>query len=170
MSEPAENVRQHAHKQMRLLREHLLQGISDGEYTPDQKLPPERLLAEKFELGRHAVRKVLKELELQGRVVRHVGRGTYPTEGYAAIDRYRDLACDLANPKQVMEVRILIEPRTRCVCSSVGFLDRRFFFGMTDPSFPPTFRGPYLYHVCADAPNVLTVRHLIIVTSKTISA
>ena len=70
---------------------------------PGDRLPAERSLAQRLEQSRSAVRKVLDELEAEGRVERHVGRGTFliqaPTDG-----------SDSMSPRDVMAVRRLLEP------------------------------------------------------------
>ena len=58
------------------LRQQVLQGIEQGELKPGDRLPPEREMVRKFDAARSAVRRVLSELETQGRIVRTVGRGT----------------------------------------------------------------------------------------------
>ena len=70
---------------------------------PGDRLPAERSLAEQLEQSRAAVRKVLDEFEAEGRVERHVGRGTFliqaPGDG-----------SDSMSPRDVMAVRRLLEP------------------------------------------------------------
>ena len=50
--------------------------IYAGTYSEGDKLPPERLLAEKLEVSRVTVRKSLDLLQEDGLVVREVGSGT----------------------------------------------------------------------------------------------
>lgn len=70
---------------------------------PGDRLPAERSLAERLEQSRAAVRKVLDEFEAEGRVERHVGRGTFLIQ--AATD-----VSDSMSPRDVMAVRRLLEP------------------------------------------------------------
>ena len=70
---------------------------------PGDRLPPERSLAQRLEQSRSAVRKVLDEFEAEGRVERHVGRGTFLIQ--AATD-----GVDGMSPRDVMAVRRLLEP------------------------------------------------------------
>ena len=44
---------------------------------PGDRLPPERDLAFKLGLPRTALRRMLASLEKEGRLIRHVGRGTF---------------------------------------------------------------------------------------------
>ena len=70
---------------------------------PGDRLPAERSLAERLAQSRAAVRKVLDEFEAEGRVERHVGRGTFLIQ--AAAD-----GNDSMSPRDVMAVRRLLEP------------------------------------------------------------
>ena len=62
------------------LRALLQDGIADGSYVPGAKLPTERELVERLSAPRSAVRRALGQLEDEGLVIRHVGRGTFLTE------------------------------------------------------------------------------------------
>jgi len=54
----------------------LKQMIIDGELNPDNKLPPERKLAEKLGVGRMTIRDAIKKLEFYGIVKTHPQSGT----------------------------------------------------------------------------------------------
>ena len=84
------------------------------------KLPTERALAEQLGVSRNVIRKALAVLEVEGRVDRKVGSGTYfvtPTTQRAAesdgasygATRARQQALDM-NPKQIVEARCAFEP------------------------------------------------------------
>lgn len=92
-----------------LLRQEIARHLSSGQWQPHMRLPTERALSHSFGIGRSRVRRVLEEFEQQGRIRRHVGRGTFvcpPTSHtpYAA-DPVEEV-----NPENLMEARILIEP------------------------------------------------------------
>jgi DNA-binding FadR family transcriptional regulator len=86
---------------------------ADGE-----KLPTERTLAEELGVSRNVIRKALAALEMQGRVVRKVGSGTYfvkaPAEKVAAIAGVSAGPAHAqvldVNPKQIIEARFAFEP------------------------------------------------------------
>ena len=80
----------------------LLRGMPE---TGDRKLPTERALAESLGISRRSVRRALEVLEAEGRVWRRQGAGTF------AGPRPDALAEPAANPTEVMEARLRIEPQ-----------------------------------------------------------
>jgi len=80
--------------------------IARGEFPPGSRLPTERELAQRFGVPRSTVRKTLAQLEADGAITRHVGRGTF-IAGAAA-----PLAASVADtsPAELMEARLRIEP------------------------------------------------------------
>ncbi|NUW42569.1 GntR family transcriptional regulator [Nonomuraea rhodomycinica] len=61
------------------LRRHLVD-LLVGELAPHERLPTERSLAEEFSVSRLTVRRVLDQLEREGRVYRVQGSGTFASE------------------------------------------------------------------------------------------
>jgi DNA-binding FadR family transcriptional regulator len=59
------------------VRRFVIAAIADGSMSAGARLPTERVLAKRFRVPRSVVRKALLPLEVEGRVVRHVGRGTF---------------------------------------------------------------------------------------------
>ncbi len=76
--------------------------IEEGLQKGD-RLPAERDLAQRLKQSRSAVRKVLNEFEAEGRVERHVGRGTFLLREAAD-------GSESMSPRDVMAVRRLLEP------------------------------------------------------------
>ena len=62
------------------LKNQLLKNISSGSYAKGQKIPTENELAKNFSVSRITVRKALQELEQEGLLVRHQGKGTFITD------------------------------------------------------------------------------------------
>lgn len=58
-----------------VVRSALLERIEDAQ--PGAPLPPERMLAEQFQVSRTTVRQALQQLTAEGRLVRQQGRGTF---------------------------------------------------------------------------------------------
>ena len=86
--------------------------LDRGELHPGDQLPPERGLAEQFQVSRASVREALRSLELLGVVETHAGGGTFVRRTVP-----EDLARPLSNLitrghtiSDVIEVRGLIEP------------------------------------------------------------
>jgi DNA-binding FadR family transcriptional regulator len=82
--------------------------IAERGIGPGGRLPTERDLARDSGQSRTAVRRALQILEADGRIVRHVGRGTFLAPG----GRPRDAGGAAAtSPAEIMAVRLLIEPQ-----------------------------------------------------------
>ena len=86
--------------------------LDRGELQPGDQLPPERALAEQFQVSRASVREALRSLELLGVVQTHAGGGTFVRRTVP-----EDLARPLSNLiarghtiADVIEVRGLMEP------------------------------------------------------------
>ncbi|EKV25951.1 GntR-like protein [Caenispirillum salinarum AK4] len=96
--------------------------ILQSELPPRRRLPPERDLAAEFGVSRGALRSALAQLEEEGLIWRHVGRGTFVTARATApaADGLGDEAGppavpqlfrpDTTNPQEVMEARLILEP------------------------------------------------------------
>lgn len=87
--------------------------IHQGELAPGDQLPPERLLAERFQVSRASVREALRALELRGLIQGRQGGGTF-VKAISSEDLVPSLAAALlagrAEMDQLMEVRTIIEP------------------------------------------------------------
>jgi DNA-binding FadR family transcriptional regulator len=84
--------------------------IGTGGYTHNDRLPPERSLCQTLGVNRNQLRGALAELEAQGRIWRHIGRGTFV--GSRPVLNLQDVTylCDQVQPAQVVTVRMTIEP------------------------------------------------------------
>jgi DNA-binding FadR family transcriptional regulator len=83
-------------------------------FNHNDRLPPERVLCQQFGVTRGALRKALAELEGDGLIWRHVGRGTFI--GARPVLNLADVAYlgELASPAQVMMARLAIEEIQKC--------------------------------------------------------
>lgn len=93
------------------LRALIEEGLQDGSLRAGSKLPTERALCERLDVSRGAVRTALGELERDGRITRHVGRGTFLS------DTGQDGALPVVgggplqtSPAEIMATRLLLEP------------------------------------------------------------
>lgn len=92
------------------VRRCLLDLMASGDYPDGAKLPTERDLAGRLNLPRGAVRDALASLETEGAVVRVVGSGTFVASPVVAPGA-RPLPLRDVSPAEIMEARMLIEPR-----------------------------------------------------------
>ena len=84
--------------------------LDAGDYAADGQLPAERELADRFGVGRRAVRRALDVLEIEGRIWRRQGSGTFAGPGpHRATDLISTLTAK-TDMLEVMEVRVRIEP------------------------------------------------------------
>mgnify|MGYP002403685313 CR=1 FL=1 len=81
-----------------------------GNVPLDGRLPPERELAVTLGVSRAELRKALAQLESEGVLWRHVGKGTFL--GSRPIDTVADVAAMTrrTNPAEVMQARLVLEP------------------------------------------------------------
>jgi len=93
------------------IREFLLSGAGNGSLAAGGRLPTERELARRFGVPRNTVRKVLAQLEAEGTITRHVGRGTFLARRGAAgnAGAPRDSVAHVS-PAELMDARLRIEP------------------------------------------------------------
>ena len=89
----------------------LNQLIADGSFPEHSKLPPERILSENLEVTRASLRKALALLEADGKIWRHVGKGTFVGQPPIERELQISLLAKITNPMEVMEMRLVVEPR-----------------------------------------------------------
>jgi DNA-binding FadR family transcriptional regulator len=93
------------------LAQELRRMIDGGEWSLSARLPPERVLADRFAVARNTLRRALDFLEEAGYLTRHVGRGTFivaQKEKPADTIAFR---MSEASPRDILETRLIIEPR-----------------------------------------------------------
>ncbi|MCV6592407.1 MAG: FCD domain-containing protein [Silicimonas sp.] len=85
--------------------------LEAGRFSPGDRLPPERELTVRLGLTRTLLRKALDSLERDGRIWRHVGKGTFVAAhpGAARPGRLSDLAARIS-PVDMMRARLSLEP------------------------------------------------------------
>jgi DNA-binding FadR family transcriptional regulator len=81
--------------------------LEAGEFPPGARLPPERALARRLEVGRGTLRKALDALAREGRIRRRVGQGTFVAETLAEAALRLDAP---PSPADLMEARLMVEP------------------------------------------------------------
>ncbi|MEM7023254.1 MAG: FadR/GntR family transcriptional regulator [Pseudomonadota bacterium] len=85
--------------------------LAETQIALNERLPAERVLCLELGVSRSQLRKALAVLEAEGRIWRHVGRGTYI--GPRPVANLRDVAflTDQTSPMEVMEARLAVEPQ-----------------------------------------------------------
>jgi DNA-binding FadR family transcriptional regulator len=116
----SQNRRRHASTAVAAVLDEIEGNITAGVWPPGHRLPTERELEERFGVARNTVRKGLKRLEQDGKIVRHVGRGSFVAEQLtssveppAVLDQFMG-----ASPAAVMEVRLMLEPHAAQLAAS----------------------------------------------------
>ncbi len=85
--------------------------MAGRQFAGQNRLPPERILSANLGFPRSALRKALAVLEREGKIWRHVGRGTFL--GPRPESSPEDVAQVSAgtNPAEIMEARLILEPK-----------------------------------------------------------
>jgi DNA-binding FadR family transcriptional regulator len=109
---PPINRRSHASSAVAAALEEIEANISNGVWAPGHRLPTERELEDRFGVARNTVRKGLKRLELDGKIVRQVGRGSFVADQPRPAPEISSLSERVmgASPAEIMEVRLMLEP------------------------------------------------------------
>jgi DNA-binding FadR family transcriptional regulator len=95
----------------RRIREFIVNAAQDGKLAPGARLPTERELAKRFAVPRNAVRRTLAQLEAEGAITRHVGRGTFLAGASArGAGDFPGDSVSHTSPAELMEARLRIEP------------------------------------------------------------
>lgn len=92
------------------IREFILAAAADGTVAPGAKLPTERELARRFAVPRHAVRRLLAQLEAEGSITRHVGRGTFLAGRPGGGSESSLDGMPQTSPAELMDARLRLEP------------------------------------------------------------
>jgi DNA-binding FadR family transcriptional regulator len=92
------------------IREFIMDAADNGTLGPGSRLPTERELAERFAVPRNAVRRTLAQLEAEGCITRHVGRGTFLAHATGIPAGDPRIRVGQTSPAEVMEARMRIEP------------------------------------------------------------
>jgi DNA-binding FadR family transcriptional regulator len=89
----------------------LRQYLAELELPLNGRLPPERELSERFGVSRNKVRKAMDVLEDEGRVWRHVGRGTFAGARPVLNLEHVSYLNSITSPARIIEARLSLEPQ-----------------------------------------------------------
>lgn len=91
------------------IRTTLEQQIIEGQLAPGERLPTERELAMQYGVSRSAARSAIMSLVETGKVLRHVGRGSFVVDAAQDVISGESIFHNIA-PAEMMEFRRIIEP------------------------------------------------------------
>lgn len=84
--------------------------LTDGTLRAGDRLPNERQIANASGLSRSTVREVLRDLDREGHLSRHVGRGTFVADTGMMGSNRSDMLDIPLSPGELMEFRSVVEP------------------------------------------------------------
>ncbi len=84
--------------------------LVEKNFGPQDKIPPERVLSMMLGCSRETIRKVLRQLEIEGVVWRHQGKGTFMGPPASSIERPLDRIIESASAQDLMDARLVYEP------------------------------------------------------------
>jgi DNA-binding FadR family transcriptional regulator len=91
--------------------------LQSGCFPDQSRLPPERTLSAELGISRAVLRKALSVLEAENLIWRHVGGGTFVDAKPKAEKKDPFMIADFTNPAEIMEVRLVIEPKNAAIAS-----------------------------------------------------
>jgi len=140
--EPVRTLQRYEHVAERLAGE-----IRSGAYAPGERLPSERELARRLEVGRASVREAIAALQVQGVIETRPGSGSFVAADAAErLPAPAGLPHD-ASPSDLLETRLLIEPAIARLAAERGRPDaecERLLAAMeaaADPADPAARHG-----------------------------
>jgi DNA-binding FadR family transcriptional regulator len=84
--------------------------LASGRWQEGDRLPTEREFGERYGLARNTVRRALQDLETEGLIIRHVGRGTFKAGASITPTASEFRGIEGASPADVLECRLVFEP------------------------------------------------------------
>lgn len=100
------------------VRSLLMDGLRNGQLVAGSKMPTERALVDQLGAPRTAVRSALAALEREGSITRHVGRGTFVADSFAANAGAAAVEAPQTSPAEIMQTRLLLEPEVAALAAS----------------------------------------------------
>jgi DNA-binding FadR family transcriptional regulator len=96
--------------------------IRSGAFAPGERLPSERELARRLEVGRASVREAIAALGVQGAIETRPGSGSFVADG--AAERLGAGLPHDASPSDLLEARLALEPAVARLAAERGRPDR----------------------------------------------
>lgn len=116
---------EHLQEALDRVRSFLTAAVKEGAYAPGSRLPTERELAASFGASRAIARRALSELEKEGLIERHVGRGTFVARPRGEGDiAYANIPEGTVSPAEYIQARLNFEPElARLIVASATTAD-----------------------------------------------
>ena len=88
--------------------------------APDlgDRLPPERVLAQRLGCSRETLRRALARLERAGEIWRHVGQGTFRGPRPRFLPLRDTLLIEGATPQDLLSARLMLEPEVAAAAAA----------------------------------------------------
>lgn len=84
--------------------------LASERWQQGERLPTEREFGEQYGMARNTVRRALQDLETEGLIIRHVGRGTFKAGASVTPTTSEFRGIEGASPADVLECRLVFEP------------------------------------------------------------
>ena len=97
--------------------------LESNRFPPQSRIPPERVLVDKLGVSRTSLRKGLSALEEEGRIWRHVGRGTFVGPRPEPDEKGLTTVKAVTNPTEIMEARLALEPKLAGIAALRSTMD-----------------------------------------------
>lgn len=113
--------------------------LSTSRLAVGDKLPPERILAQRFSCSRETLRQALHVLEQENEVWRHVGQGTFYGPRPDTVPLRESLLVQATSVQELVRARYLIEPAVaaeaarRATAVDISKLNEYVTFGRRGP-------------------------------------
>lgn len=126
--------------------------LESARFPTHSRLPPEREIAQTLQLSRGKVRQALLQLETDGRIWRHVGRGTFVGCRPASIHSSPESLGRATTLSEILEARSAIEPvvarlaALRAEVHEVGMIKKYFTMAQKCTSWSEWEKWDDLFH------------------------
>lgn len=110
----------------------LLKEIDSGAYQPDERLPTEREICERYKVGRSSAREALRILEVLGRIRIVRGKGAFVTLGNGApgelvrkwYDEHEEIVNDIIQARAYLEPAVVSRLAEQMTREQLGKLEK----------------------------------------------
>ena len=112
--------RSESHDAYLRVRDYLFNAVKERAFGPGERMPTERQLAEQLGVSRATTRRALGELEAEGLIQRHVGRGTFVRPNGVSLPSGQGIPEGVISPAEYIEARLRFEPELAWLIATQG--------------------------------------------------